>query len=269
MGPYPLHLCQPDDRKSCGACCGLYNWQDHSRQTLRELLGRRTSFFWESPQDGRLTEFRESVALLPPRAKLLEAIYNCEFLGFIDPDQRRVGCLLHPSLHGGEEMRVHSFYGPELCGGHFCPSYTYLSPVEQGMVIAAIDDWYLYGLVITDIDFVKGFADEVQSRLGDPLRVERLTFPGVRQALGEYFRLKESWRFASRQNRLGKYYFNYEEYRIAHIDYEKQWRMKPSRFNAILISLASEFQSRQEIEEAESIIEEKIEKFLEAYQGRL
>lgn len=164
-------------------------------------------------------------------------------------------------------MRVHSFYGPELCSGHFCPSYTYLSRLEQEMVIAAIDDWYLYGLVITDIDFVKGFVDEVQSRLGDHLRMERLTSKGVRDALREYFRLKETWRFASIQNRLGKYYFSYDEYRIAHIDYERQWRMKPSRFNSILLSLASEFQSRQEIEEAESIIEERIEKFLEAYEG--
>ena len=49
LSPYPFHLCQPNGAKSCGACCGLYNWQDHSRGTVNSLLRRRTSLFfrWE------------------------------------------------------------------------------------------------------------------------------------------------------------------------------------------------------------------------------
>jgi hypothetical protein len=263
--PYPFHLCQPDGQKSCGACCGLYNLQDHSRRTLTNLLRKKTELFHVAPKDGRLIEYREAVAGLPFNPKLLETIYNCEFLGFIDPVQRRVGCLLHPSLHDGEDQRYHSFYGPELCSGHFCPSYTHLAAVEQAAVIATVHDWYLYGLVITDIDLVKEFMQEVQTRLGDHLRLERLACPGVTEALVDFFRLKEFWKFASSSHRLGKYFFSYDEYRIARIDYEKQWKMKPSRFNKILLSLASEFQAREDIEEAETVIETKIKEFLRAY----
>jgi hypothetical protein len=39
-----------------------------------------------------------------------------------------------------------------------CPSYPHLTQVEQAAVFMALDDWYLHGLVITDIDLVKGFS---------------------------------------------------------------------------------------------------------------
>ena len=38
-------LCQPDEGKSCGACCGLYNYVDSSRSSLRERLRSRTKRF--------------------------------------------------------------------------------------------------------------------------------------------------------------------------------------------------------------------------------
>ena len=37
-----VHLCQPDASKSCGACCGLYNYADSSREALAERLRGRT-----------------------------------------------------------------------------------------------------------------------------------------------------------------------------------------------------------------------------------
>ena len=42
--------------------------------------------------------------------------------------------------------------------------------------------------------------------------------------------------------------------------------MKPSRFDKIFVSLSSEFNTEDDILEAESIIKEKIVKFIEAYQ---
>jgi hypothetical protein len=84
-------------------------------------------------------------------------------------------------------------------------------------------------------------------------------------ALRGCFQLKESWKFASSPNRLGKYYFSHAEYQVARIEYERDWGTQPSPFDKILVSLSSEFKSRQELLEAESIIEGKIEKFIEAY----
>ena len=259
-------LCQPDPSKSCGACCGLYNCEDHCRNTLEALLQRRTSLFLSSGKDPELFQKAYSVEKFPSNPKLVEAIYNCEFLGFLDGEKKRIGCLLHPSVNQGEELRYHCFfYGPELCAGHFCPSYTFLTKAEQKTVLVSVEDWYLYGLVITDIDLVKEFCQQVQTCLGDCLREERLQDIEVRQALQDYFRLKEFWKFASSKNRLGKYYFSHSEYRVARIEYEKNWRIKPSRFDKILVSLSSEFKSKEDILEAESVIEGKIRRFMEAY----
>lgn len=263
---YPFLLCQPDTQKSCGACCGLYNLEDHSRNNLEILLRKRTELFLSLGKHPDLSNYSKQASSFSSSPKLCDTIYNCEFLGFLDKDEKRVGCLLHPSLHNGNDLRIHSFYGVELCAGHFCPSYTYLTALEQAAVISAIDSWYLYGLVITDIDFVKEFFTLVQNQLGRSLKVEELKGLKAQGALRKFFQLKENWKFASREKRLGKYYFTQAEYHIARIEYEKNWRIKPSRFNKILVSLSSEFKTEQEIREAESIIEEKIERFIEACQ---
>lgn len=202
----------------------------------------------------------------PPNPKLLDTIYNCEFLGFLDGEKKRVGCLLHPTVNAGRDLRDHCFYGKEICAGHFCPSHAHLTPVEQKSVLLALEDWYLYGLVITDIDLVKDFFHQVQTRLGDSVREDQLKNFRVREALREFFVLKESWVFASCRNRLGKYYFSQTEYQIARIEYEKTWRVKPSKFDKILLSLESEFQRQEDIFEAESIIERKVCNFLKAYE---
>lgn len=264
--PPPFSLCQPDHGKSCGACCGLYNWKDHSRETVGQILERRTSLFLACGRDPAQYRCRHLAEIPVQNPKLSGEVYNCEFLGFLDPAGKKVGCLLHPSLHEGCDLREGSFYGSELCAGHLCPSYTCLTPVEQKSVAAALDDWYLYGLVVTDIDYVKGFFREAQSRLGDSICLSRLEERAVQDTLGDFYRLKESWKFSSRENRLGKYYFSEGEYQIARIDYQRKWRREPPRFDAILVSLSSEFSSPREIEEAEFLIEEKMNRFVRIYE---
>lgn len=266
IGKYPVHLCQPDGTKSCGACCGLYNWEDHSRKMLESLLKKRTELFLSLGENPDLDRYRSISQTLPLSPKLCETIYNCEFLGFVDRERKKVGCLLHPSLHQGVDLRRSSFYGTELCEKHFCVSFTYLTAMEQQAVVQSLDDWYLYGLVITDIDLVKLFFSHVQNQLGDCVRVGRLRDAKVRGALRDFFRLKECWKFLSKEYRLGKYYFSHAEYQIARIEYEKNWGVKPSRFDKIFLSLSSAFKTEDDIIEAESIIEEKVVKFIEAYQ---
>jgi hypothetical protein len=216
-------------------------------------------------QEKDLPRYRQQAEAPPGNPPLLETIYNCEFLGFIDREEKKVGCLLHPSLHQGIDLRGKSFYGGELCTEHFCPSYTHLTEIEQWAALSALEDWYLYGLVIADIDLVKEFFKHAQNRLGDCLRAERLRDFKVRLALREFFQLKESWPFCASSNRLGKYYFSHAEYQVARIEYEKWRGTKASPFDKILVSLSSEFQNQQGLSEAEAIVEEKIEKFIVAY----
>ena len=266
-GKYPIHLCQPDNNKSCGACCGLYNWEDHSRKTLTALLETNTRLFFSCGKQPDIAAYQKLQGATITQQKLCETIYNCEFLGFINTEQTRVGCLLHPFLHQGEDLRDCSFYGAEMCAGHFCPSYSYLSVPEQAAAACVIDDWYLYGLIITDIDFVKEFFTIVQNRLGDCLSPQRFVLPQVKSALHDYFHLKERWKFAAAKNRLGKYYFSHAEYQIARIEYGKNWKIKPSRFDKIFLSLASEFNTETDVAEAERRVEEKINALVVAYRG--
>jgi hypothetical protein len=41
------------------------------------------------------------------------------------------------------------------------PQFPHLAKVEQSAVFAVLDDGYLDGLVITDIDLVKGFFQKI------------------------------------------------------------------------------------------------------------
>ena len=82
-----------------------------------------------------------------------------------------------------------------MCDGHFCPSYTYLTVAEQAAAIAALDDWYVYGLVITDIDFIKEFFGACRTGSARALKARMFTKPAIKKALQDYFQLKECWKF--------------------------------------------------------------------------
>jgi len=267
MSHHPVHLCQPDSSKSCGACCGLYNWKDHSRQALQAILELQTGLLPRFLEKEQFDEYRRIRHDKIKNSKLFETIYNCEFLGFLDPARTRVGCMLHPATTGGRDLRVHCFYGAAICSGHFCPGYSCLTTAEQLAVVHALDDWYLYGLVITDIDLVKEFFRHVENTMGDSIREKSLSRPDVIKLLSSFFSLKEHWKFKAGGNRLGKYYFSLAEYNIARIDYEQRWGAPPSRFDKILVSLESDFQTKEDVQEAESIIQGFIDNFISVCEG--
>jgi hypothetical protein len=265
---HPVDLCQPDALKSCAACCGLYNWQDHSRTALTGILGIQTDLFMQLESYDDLDCYRDMRNSLINNEKLFETIYNCEFTGFIDPDRRRVGCLLHPSVTGNHELRNHCFYGSKICREHFCPSYGCLTTTQQKAVVAAVHDWYLYGLIITDIDLVKEFFRHAENTLGESIKPERLEDTALRDILFDFFALKEHWPFKASGNRLGKYYFSETEYAIARIEYRKHWGVPDSPWDKILVSLESEFNSLEQLRNAEKMLLENVNAFIQAYVQR-
>lgn len=210
-------LCHPDGRKSCAACCGLYNFLDHSRQTLQRLLFATRALFSLYPltEEG-LRAYSKRARELFPSPPLCQEVYICEFLGFVDPEGRLPGCLIHPELHGGLDLRDVSFYGKGLCEGHLCLGHYYLNEDEKAIIIELLDDWYLYGLLVTDIDYVKGILGLLADKVGEALKPRHLAIGVVREGLLGLFELKRSWPFKDKRPRLGKYWFSYGEYRIAH-----------------------------------------------------
>ncbi len=263
-----IHLCQPGDGKSCGACCGIYNYVDSSREAIAARLRRRTERFHHDVRAAEdLTTFSRTIREAEDQRRRFEVIYCCEYAGFLDREERRVGCLLHPTQNGGIDRREVSFYGRELCDGHLCPSHHFLSRTEQLTLIDLLDDWYLYGLCITDIDLVKDYFRHIGDRLGEAPAPERFRNRTVRAIARRFFAFKLTWPFRSRgDNRFGRFYFDGAQHMIRPIDYAALG-CERSRYDGIFLSLSSVFGNRRELDQAEEMIRENIEALVAACDG--
>ncbi len=255
-----IHLCQPGDGKSCGACCGIYNYVDSSREALTARLLRRTERFHRDVRSAEdLGAFSRATRAAEDQRQRFEVIYCCEYAGFLDSGERRVGCLLHPAQHDGVDLREVSFYGRELCDGHLCPSHHFLNRAEKLTLIELLDDWYLYGLCITDIDLVKEYFRHIADRLGEAPAPERFRNRTVRAIARRFFALKLNWPFRSPEdNRFGRFYFDGTQHMIRPIDYAALG-CECSCYDGVFLSLASVFRNRRELDQAEGMIRDNVE----------
>lgn len=189
-----FHLCQPGRGASCGACCGLYNFKDHSRTALTERLAEQTAQLQDVPKE--MSAWRAAAKELVESRKeppLFPAVRVCPLLGFIDAEQRQVGCLGHPKVTGGVDLRDCGVYRASICETFTCPSFGWLEDAQARLVQAACPDWYLYGLVITDVEFVRGCLRLIERELGGPARSEAMMArPAALEAVRRLFALKET-----------------------------------------------------------------------------
>ncbi|UCG20634.1 MAG: hypothetical protein JSU80_13090 [Deltaproteobacteria bacterium] len=196
VGP---HLCQPDKQKSCAWCCGLYNNHVTSRAGLARQLRARTEEFARTRRtvEGILNfseRNKEKSQLLDPE------FYSCEFVGFLNEEETRVGCMLHPLArgNGGTDWRGLSFHGAMACQGFFCRSYRELSTSQKEIVLSTVNDWFLFGLVISDADFIYSFFRLVAENLIDPAT---LLMPASAKLVHEFFHWKIDWPFGNSGSR--------------------------------------------------------------------
>lgn len=227
------------------------------------MLDFRTDLFNSiNPDKEELAVFRDIVSL-DRRERLLEEIYCCEFLGFVDKWRKRVGCLIHPALVG-EDLRDYAFYGAETCAEHKCLSYTYLNMDDVLPVIHALDDWYLYGICVTDIDLIKEFYRFVSELRYETLKPKKLlNNTEAMSAFREYLILKENWRYHGKGKRFGQYVFYDGRYFLADVDWKSLGVERPAEWR-ILRSLGSEFKGGSEVEDALRIIRGLIRRVAEA-----
>ncbi|MGD0279876.1 MAG: hypothetical protein ABSC11_11280 [Smithella sp.] len=264
--PNIIILCQPGEGKSCGACCGLYNYVDSSRSSLALRLRARTKRFHQMVKNpGDVECYAKETLADEDFSKRYEVIYCCEYLGFLDKEEKKIGCLLHPMQNSGLDLRDCSFYGQELCAGHLCPSHYFIPQSQSQILIKIIDDWYLYGLCLTDIDLVTTYFRLLADRVGRELKPELFDNVDLKNIALEYFNWKTTWPYRSLEtNRLGKYYFDGSQYMISYIDYAKFGR-EISPLNAIFLSLSSSFKNSGELEAGERLIWSNIENFVSTY----
>ncbi len=244
----------------------MFNWIGCDRKMVGEILERQTDLklAWDGTDAG-IDKIKGILADVRPRKKF-EMIYNCEFLGFIDDARTRVGCLMHPLLNHGRNLRGYCKYGEEVCGQARCTAYTYFDHDESQAVARAAPDWYLYGLVLGDIDLIKEFFDLADFALYREIPRSCVSHhPQLLQIFSEYLALKETWPYAKDPTRFGKYYFpGPKEYCIAEIDYASLGASK-SKYDKVLLSLASVFNNADELTRAEECIRGIIERFADAY----
>lgn len=207
------NICRPDNLKSCAACCGLYNVADASESSLGAELRKRSFLFRNVPRNvNDLVNFKQFIACSGSVKIIDPDIHVCEFIGFLDQEERVVGCMLHPDSTGnnGIDFRGLCHYGSMACKSFYCPAWMELPLRIKSIVAASVSDWRNYGLVITDVSFCQSIVGLIEGRISQVLSHEILNDQKVVQTLGDLLMLKDTWPFGSslRQRRSAYYLKN-------------------------------------------------------------
>ncbi|HEU4384906.1 MAG TPA: hypothetical protein VFR85_15595 [Anaeromyxobacteraceae bacterium] len=183
-------LCQREGA-SCGACCGLYNRRDHSRPALEGTLRRRTEALAGAPRTlGAFRAAAERLVALEP-SPLFPSVKVCPLLGFLDQAGTRIGCLAHPAATGGPDLRDAGVYDARTCESFMCPSHAFLSEEEAELAAQVCGDAWLYGLVVTDVPFLRAALSAVAEGVAGRVELRHLAGPAFRRALRSLLALKE------------------------------------------------------------------------------
>jgi len=166
-----------------------------TREALSDKLHRRTDLFHRTGRSpDELLAFETFISQSEAAPPLDPAIHVCEFTGFVDDERRIVGCLLHPASPGnrGIDLRGLCHYGSLACRSFYCPAWETLDPAHVACVTAAVHDWHLYGLVITDVAFVQSLFRLLEEAVGGPLDPTRSLRGDAGSALAKLLSLKNS-----------------------------------------------------------------------------
>jgi hypothetical protein len=140
-----------------------------------------------------LPAFRAAAASLAAGGPepLFPTVKVCPLLGFLDEAGARVGCLAHPLVTGGPDLRDAGAYDVTTCEAFLCPSHAWLSEEEAGLTELATGDFHLYGLVVTDVPFLRAVLAAAAAILGARVERRHLGHPPFLEALTHLLALKE------------------------------------------------------------------------------
>ncbi len=118
-------LCRPAGDLACFRCCPPirppgYDHLDYRPELIRELAANT-----EAHKAGR-SEGREITG------------FSCWGLGFLDDSDRLVGCLLHPAVNGGRDLRGATGY-QDKCAREVCPQGVIFDRLEPDLRPALIE----------------------------------------------------------------------------------------------------------------------------------
>jgi hypothetical protein len=251
------HLCQPGGGLGCGACCGVYNFKDRSREATAARLSARADAV-------RALGYGDPAALdawgLARRESereelLVPGLPTCPFAG--DLGGGRVGCLLHPAVAGEDLRDLGAYRDRGICAAFECPSFTWLREDELAAILAAVDGSYRYGLAVTDVELLREILRHLTARRGAEVPAAALSRGGAALALREIVSWKERWPYRDMRGRFGTFAVDpaaEDGVRRADIDYAALGA-RPSRFDRLLLCLESRFETGAELSAAEALVE--------------
>ena len=258
LAPGGVYLCQVNERVSCAACCGLYNVADVSRSALEAMLTGRTLRFASIPREADAIVAFGRKTLEDQRGRIpFPEFHHCPFVGLVGQQLARVGCLLHPLAAGndGIDYRGLSYYGGMACRVYFCPTHHRLSPSVKTIVRETADDWYEYGLIVTEASLLEAFFIGLEHRLEAPVTAEDiLQWRTCRRLLRKFSQLKIDWPYR-RLTDPGpcNYVFDDHIYTKTDATYP-HGTAKPSPYDVIFRELGSGFGSEKDLRRAEEIV---------------
>jgi len=258
-------LCQRGEA-SCGACCGIYNRADLSRAAVSELLDRRTEALSGVPRTAEA--FRVAAARLrrEEEAPLFPLVRICPLLGWLDPGRTRVGCLAHPLVTGGVDLRDCGAYDTRTCDSFLCPSHSWLSEEEADLAaLACAGDPYLYGLVVTDVPFLRAALGGVAALAGARVERRHLDDAPFLAALRRLLALKEELAPGS-DGLFGAFQAGADGEPVPRaIDYTALGRAVASPHDAILTSVGADPRSGNDLDALEAEVSARLEACADAF----
>lgn len=276
----PRTLCQPDGVKSCGACCGMYNQRDERsfKQTMGRLIERTRAYRASCDIDdlATLARFREQWEPSPDE-KLLGELPSCPFLGLLDLTSSsqdaddtealmrgKVGCLVHPLQNGGVDGRDCGVYDREICEGYLCAAHDVMREDEKWLVLQAVQDAYLYGLVITDTRFVRELFEHAAQINGMMPTARVLAREDAIEAAAAYFELKRDWPHRGDDGIFGQVVPGEGLDTPRRKGASEQVGVEPGPYDAVLRCLGTEVSSTEQLADASSVVMQRIEDFASA-----
>lgn len=119
-----MSLCHPErGAYSCGSCCGLFNLKLTQNEFVSLLLERTSEFKKTVDFTVRHTFpiYRKNRETIEDQIPKNEATtYNCPFLGYVNEENKKIGCMIHPVFTGDPKSQNFSFYGASICQAYDC-----------------------------------------------------------------------------------------------------------------------------------------------------
>lgn len=167
-------ICQQKNT-SCGSCCGIYNLRLSTNEEYNNIFVQRRKKFlelkeWKHSQFLRYRTQAEAAEKEYPRRN--SHTYVCPFFSYIEEENKRLGCMIHPKITGIAHSQNASFYGAAICEGYDCPNKQNDINGDYGFLIEYFfPDKHDYPRLVADARFYL-FLQELATELLQKLRKE-------------------------------------------------------------------------------------------------